>query len=148
MVQVLQELMGISYLVAEDPSEISLLVNTESKREWELKIAAVGKPQLLRGWLASLPTREWRLEKLALEEIKLSVEIMNYADTRTNFVFKKVLEERMRVLGSDLAVTGKAIPPLIVRAEDHQLMDGYCRYHVLRERGIAKTLAYVGARRR
>jgi len=145
--EVLQELMGISYLVVEKSGEIFTLVNTEGKKEWESKVAAVGRPQFLRAWLSSLPTREWHLEKLGLEEIKLSADIMDYVDSRTGFVFKKDLEGRKRALGDCLATTGKAIPPLVVRAEDRQLMDGYCRYHVLKDRGVTETLAYVGALR-
>ncbi|MCL4553424.1 MAG: hypothetical protein M1305_07760, partial [Candidatus Marsarchaeota archaeon] len=40
------------------------------------------------------------------------------------------------LLDRDLDRFGAVIRPVIVRAEDSHLMDGYCRYHVLMKRGI------------
>lgn len=144
--KVFREMMGVSYWVVEDPSEISTLINTESRKEWETKIAKSGNPRSLRAWMRGLQTREWGLKTLGLQEIKISELVMNSVNAKTGYSFKEALEERKRSFESDLRRSGMAISPLIVRAEDRQLMDGYCRYHVLQDRGVTMTFAYVGTR--
>jgi len=144
--KVLRKLQGISYWVIEAPSDIAELVNTNIRREWEADIAEQEDHEEGR-WLASLRKRKWELKMMKLNEIKLSDETMNSRNEKTGYDFRKRLEERVRLLERDIDRFGSVIRPLVVRAEDGQLMDGYCRYHTLKERGVTKTFAYVGGLR-
>jgi len=63
-------------------------------------------------------------------KIKLSVDVMDYVNEETGYSFRTRLEERKRILEREIDRFGAVIRPLVVRAEDMQLMDGYCRYHV------------------
>ena len=38
---------------------------------------------------------------------------------------------------------GVVISPIIVREEDMQVLDGYCRYTTLKEMGVTKLFAYI-----
>jgi ParB-like chromosome segregation protein Spo0J len=40
---------------------------------------------------------------------------------------------------------GVVLSPVIVRKEDYQLVDGYCRYATLKAMGMSKIYAYVGS---
>jgi hypothetical protein len=140
---VLRVLEGASYWVIEDPGEIAELVNINVRREWEADIAEQEDHEEGK-WLASLPRRKWRLEILPMASIKLNYRIMNYTNVKTVYDFRERLEERKRAMKDDMDRFGRVIQPLVVRAEDVQLMDGYCRYHVLLDKGVTKTYAYVG----
>jgi hypothetical protein len=142
--RVLRRLGGISYWVLEDPLEIAELVNTNVRREWESDIAEQ-KDHEEGEWLGSLQKRSWSLEVVELSRIKLSKRIMSYSNQKTGYSFRERLNERMRVLNRDIESLGAIIRPLIIRAEDNQLMDGYCRYHVLSDRSIPRAYAYVGS---
>lgn len=60
----------------------------------------------------------------------------------------KELTKRKEELRKALEVYAIVIWPIVVRAEDLRLIDGYCRYATLREMGISKVYAYVGYRHR
>ena len=85
------------------------------------------------------------LEVVEMSKIKLSLNIMNYSDEATGYNFRKRLEERKKILRRDLERLGAVIRPLILRGEDMQLMDGYCRYQVLSDKMVTKVFAYVGS---
>jgi hypothetical protein len=141
---VLRDLQRITYWVIEDPSEIARLVNSSIRREWESDIAEQEDHE--EGtWLASLSSRKWRLEMIELGRIRLSDKIMNYVNSKTGYNFRSRLEVRKSIMNNDIDKFGAVIRPVVIRAEDNQLMDGYCRYHVLRDRGISQTYAYIGS---
>lgn len=124
--------------------EIAELVNTNIRREWESDIAEQEDHE--EGtWLASLPIRRWRLDVLPMKAIRLSERIMNYHNSKTGYSFRQRLGERMKILERDLDRYSAVIRPLVVREEDGQLMDGYCRYHVLLDKKAGKAYAYIGA---
>lgn len=144
MLSVLRDLEGISYWVIEDPPEIANLVNRNIRKEWESDIAEQEDHE--EGtWLGSLQERKWRLDIVDLDKIKLSDRILNYVNDATGYNFRRRLEERKKNLERDIDRYGALIRPIVIRAEDSQLMDGYCRYHVLRGRGIMQAYAYVGS---
>jgi hypothetical protein len=142
--KVLRVLEGVSYWVMENPREIAELMNTNVRKEWESDMAE-HEDQQDRAWLKSLPRRSWRLEKMKLADIKLNSQIMEYSDGRTGYVFRTELERRVKTMRKSVERVGVVIWPLVVRAEDNQLTDGYCRYHVLKDLGVRKTYAYVGS---
>ena len=59
-------------------------------------------------------------------------------------MFKRSLERRRKKLQREIQNFGVVIWPLIVRAEDLQLVDGYCRYAVLKMMNVSRVYAYVG----
>ena len=142
--RVLRELDGITYWVIEEPAEIHYLVCYNIRKEWEADIAEQKDHEGGR-WLASIRTRRWRLEAIELTQIKLNPAVMNYENKETGYNFRKRLRERKVILERDLDRYGAVIRPLVLRAEDMQLMDGYCRYHVFQDRKVKKALAYLGS---
>ena len=142
-VRILRVLQGVSYWVIEDPVEIAELINNNVTREWETDIAGT-EDHDGRAWLDSLPERSWRLERVRLTRVRLDQGTMNYSDGRTGYSFVERLVERRRLLQRSLREFGIVIWPLVLRAEDRMLMDGYCRYHTLTDMKVKETFAYVG----
>ena len=141
--RVLRKLEGITYWVIEDPEEIRELVCDYIRKEWEADIAEQKDHEEGR-WLESIKKRRGKLIVVDLRSIVLNDKIMNYVNETTGYNFRKRLWERMSLLNRDLDKFGAVIRPQIARGEDSQLMDGYCRYHVLADREIKQTYVYVG----
>ena len=142
--RVLRKLEGITYWVIDDPEEIRELVCDNIRKEWETDIAELKDHEGGR-WLASIRTRRWRLEAIEMTRIRLNPAVMNYKNKETGYDFRRRLQERQVILERDLDRYGAVIRPLVLRAEDMQLMDGYCRYHVFRDRKVERALAYLGS---
>ena len=143
---VLRNLDGVTYWVLEDPAEIAELVNVNVRKEWESDNRARGKDPSESNWLRSLESRSWRLETLSMEGIRLSQEIMSIKNEETGYDFGVSLQKRKAELRREIEEFGAIIRPVILRGEDRQLMDGYCRVATLRDMGIPRTYAYVGSR--
>jgi len=77
--------------------------------------------------------------------IKLDPDIMNYVDHEKGYVFLKSLAERSRELQESIEMGGLAIWPSVVRKEDMQLVDGYCRYAALKKMKVSRIYTYIGA---
>ena len=140
----LRALHGVSYWVIEDPSEIAELINSNVRKEWETDMAGHEDEQD-RAWLDGLRRRTWSLETVNLGDVRLNERTMDYRDRRTGYVFRKELEKRVRVMKDQLGRFGMVIWPLVLRGEDHLLMDGYCRFHTLLELNSGEAYAYVGS---
>ena len=142
---VVRRLDGISYWVIENPTEIADYVTVNLRREWEADLRTEGKDPDGNDWLRTLAKRTWSLNIAEVSGIKLNQELMNYVDRRTGYDFAKRLQERQNQLKEEIEISGRVIPPVILRAEDNQLMDGYCRHSTLKEMGITSVYAYVGS---
>lgn len=81
----------------------------------------------------------WKLETVQVNKIKLRPELLKQ---------KKFLKSlALRVIKQKELYSKKTpIPPLILRGGDLLIFDGYARYHLFKERGIKKCLAYIGRR--
>lgn len=123
-----RRLMGITYWVIEDSEAIRDFINTEIGREWEADAVSERRDPKDDSWLKTLSEREWSLKTMDIVRIKLDPDIMNYVDPEKGYVFSKNLAERSRELQESIEMGGLAIWPLVVRKEDMQLVDGYCRY--------------------
>ncbi len=143
-VKVLRALDGISYWVLEDPVEIRELVNVSIRKEWESDDRHMGKDPKENQWLRSLASRSWRLETSPMEAVKLNQEIMSFKDDKTGYDFSESLQKRKTKLKREMEEYGAIIRPVILRGEDMQLMDGYCRFTTLSEMRVPRVLAYVG----
>lgn len=140
----IRRLEGITYWVIEDPDGIKDLITTEIRREWEEDAKSEHRDPKKDPWLRTLSKRRWSLRIAEIHRIKLNPEIMNYADRERGYVFRKRLTQRRRELQAVIENFGVVIWPLIVREEDTQLVDGYCRYATLKAMNISRTYVYAG----
>jgi hypothetical protein len=140
----LRRLEGISYWVIEDPEAIFDFISTEIKKEWEDDIISMPGDPAAGSWLTTLSERNWRLEMVRTSEVTLDERLMNFVDSRIGYNFAERLAHRREDLRKGLQRWGRVIWPIIVRKEDMQVIDGYCRYTTLREMGIQRIFAYLG----
>ena len=145
MVSPIRRLEGISYWVIEDPVGIFDFVNTELRREWEEDARSEGRNPEDDEWLRTLAKREWKLDVVKLDRIRLNPEIMDYVDKDKQYSFKSSLKKRERELSEVMRRFGVVIWPLIVKAENCELVDGYCRYATLETMKKTKTYTYAGS---
>ncbi|MEK6887415.1 MAG: hypothetical protein AABX14_00550 [Candidatus Aenigmatarchaeota archaeon] len=118
---------GIKYKIL-DKSRIQKYVISIANKEWEKSdFEKYGNDLQLK----------FILKKVDLSKIKPNKKLLKTHE------FKKDLGKRIKKVRG-LISTDKSIPPLILRGKDLLIFDGYARFHVLRELGIKKCLAYVG----
>lgn len=115
------------------------------QKEWEFDLS-LSESEETRDWLDGLAKRTWRLDVVELDRIRLDPKTMDYANPALDYNFRKRLAERKDELRRAMVKFGTVISPLIIRAEDDTLMDGYCRYHVLLDMNVSKTFAYFGTK--
>jgi hypothetical protein len=140
----IRRLEGITYWVIDNPEVISDFINTEVRKEWEAEARSEHRDPRHDPWLKALSKRKWHLEIMGLSQIRLNPEIMNYVDPDRNYVFSQTLDKRSSELRQSIKLGGVALPPLVVRKEDNQLIDGYCRYNTLKSMNVTRTYAYIG----
>jgi len=129
----------------DDPDAIYDFVNSEIRKEWEADARSEHKDPKDDPWLKTLARRKWRLEIVRVSRIKLDPDIMNYVDRERGYVFSESLEKRSAELRHNIETGAVVLSPLIIRKEDYQLFDGYCRYTTLKAMGVPRTYAYVGS---
>lgn len=140
----LRRLDGITYWVIEDSEAIHDFINTEIRREWETDAISERRDPKDDPWLKTLSKRRWNLKVTEIARIKLNPDIMNYVDAERGYVFSKSLAKRSRELQEYIKMGGLVVWPLVVRKEDMQLVDGYCRYSTVKAMGVSRTYAYIG----
>jgi hypothetical protein len=141
----IRRLEGISYWVIEDSEAIRDYIDTEIRKEWEYDVKHTPNDPAGGSWLATLSKRDWRLEILKTNEISLDKEMMMYVDSKTGYNFAERLAQRRRELREGLQLWRRVIWPIIVRKEDMQVLDGYCRFTTLEELGVQRIYAYMGS---
>lgn len=77
--------------------------------------------------------------------VKLDPDIMNCVNGKTGYNFAESLTKRSEVLQGEIKEFAQVIWPMIVKQENMQLVDGYCRYTTLKTMGISRIYVYVGA---
>jgi hypothetical protein len=130
--------------VIDNPDAIYDFVNTEIRQEWEADARSEHRDPKDDPWLKTLTERKWHLEIIDMEQIKLDPNIMNHVDHERGYVFSKSLEKRSKALLRSVLSVGMVLSPLIVRKEDNQLVDGYCRYIALKAMNVSRTYTYAG----
>lgn len=128
-----------------DSAAIHDLVNSEVRREWEEGARSEHKDPENDEWLKTLFKRKWSSRVVEIERIKLNPDIMNYVDKERGYVFRNSLTKRRRELQKTIQSFSVVIWPLIIREEDMQLVDGYCRYATLEAMDVSHVCVYVGA---
>ncbi len=141
----LRRLDGISYWVIEDPEAIDDFINTEIRKQWEEDVKSMAGDPASGTWLTTLPRRKRRLEIVRVDKIGLDQATMSYVDAQTGYNFPERLAKRRQEMRKGIQMWGRVIWPIIVREEDMQVLDGYCRYTTLREMGVPKVYAYLGS---
>jgi len=140
----IRRLEGMSYWVIDDPDALYDFVNSEIRKEWEADARSEHRDPKDDPWLMTLARRKWRLETMDMTRIKLDPNIMNYVDPERGYVFSKSLEKRSSELRNNIEAGAVVLSPLIIRKEDYQLVDGYCRYTTLKAMSVSRTYAYIG----
>jgi len=135
---------GLSYWVIEDPDAIYDFINNEVRKEWIEDAKNEHQDPKNDPWLKTLPKRKWCLELIEIDRLRLDPEIISYADESRGYVFQERLEQRRCELEKAVRNFGAVIWPLVAREEDLQLVDGYCRYAMLRAMNVSKVYVYVG----
>jgi hypothetical protein len=141
MMTPIRTLDGITYWVIESPKDIHDFINTQIRKEWTADARDEGRDPKEDRWLESLSSRKWRLEVLRVSAIKPNpYEFI----PRAGYNFEERLAKRSEQLRKAVETYGSVIWPVIVRHEDMQLVDGYCRHTTLRAMEIPRIYAYVG----
>ena len=141
MMTPIRTLDGITYWVIESPEDIHDFINTQIRKEWTADARDEGRNPREDPWLESLSSRKWRLEVVRVSEIKPDpYEFI----PRIGYNFEERLAKRSEQLRKAVETHGSVIWPVIVRDEDMQLVDGYCRHTTLQAMGIPRIYAYVG----
>jgi len=141
----IRRLEGISYWVIDDVDAIYDFVNSEILMEWEADARIEHRDPKDDPWLTTLARRKWHLKILDITRIKLDPDIMNYVDSERGYVFSKSLEKRSAELRHNMEAGAVVLSPLIIRNEDYQLVDGYCRYTTLKAMSVPRTYTYTGS---
>jgi len=141
----IRRLEGVSYWVIDDPDAIYDFVNSEVRKEWEADARSEHRDPKDDPWLKTLARRKWHLEMMDMNGIKLDPDIMNYVDAERGYVFSKSLEKRSAELGQSIKLGSVVLSPLIVRNEDTELVDGYCRYATLKDMRASRIYTYIGS---
>jgi len=140
----LRRLEGITYWVIDDPEAIRDFINTEVRKEWEQDINTMAGDPASGVWLETLRSRKWRVRIVQTGDIKLDEFALNYVDAKTGYNFAERLTQRRNELRKAIELFGRVIWPIIIREEDMEVLDGYCRYTTLKELGVTGVYAYLG----
>jgi hypothetical protein len=141
----IRRLEGIAYWVLEDPEAIHDFINAEIRKEWEADARSEGRDPREDSWLKTLSERKWSLMITRTDLIRLDPDIMNYVNGKMGYNFGESLRKRSEVLQREIKEFAQVIWPMIVKHENMQLVDGYCRYAALKTMGISRIYVYVGA---
>jgi len=140
----LRRLEGITYWVIDDPEAIRDFINTEVRKEWEQDVKAMAGDPASGVWLETLRSRKWRLRIVQTAAVKLDEFALNYVDAKSGYNFAGRLAQRRKELRKAIELFGLVIWPIVIREEDMEVLDGYCRYTTLKEMGVPRAYAYVG----
>jgi hypothetical protein len=140
-----RSLNGIAYWVIEDPEAIREFITTQVRREWEQDIRDMPDDPAREPWLSTLHQRKWKLEIVRIDEPKTDPTMMNFVNPKTGYNFPERLKQRRMEMRKSIEKYGIVIWPIILRKEDMQVLDGYCRFTTLKEIGVTELYAYVGS---
>ena len=130
---------GVTYWVIDDPDEIRAYINSNVWDEWIRDNLEDGVDSRKDEWLLNLHRRSWTLKTLEIGKVRLNPSMM------ANREFTRRLDERSDEMVRSISEYNIVIWPVVIRAEDCTLKDGYCRFSTLRKMKVGKIMAYVGA---
>jgi hypothetical protein len=80
-----------------------------------------------------------------LKDVNENPDILNVKNQKTGYDFLKQLQKRIPEMKRKIEKYRFPLTPLIVREEDMNLMDGYCRLRTLRDLSVSRMYAYLGS---
>jgi hypothetical protein len=141
----IRRLDGITYWAIENSEGIYDFINLEIRKEWTEDARSEHRNPDDDEWLRALSQRRWSLEIIETDRIKLNPNITNYVDSSSGYVFLESLDRRRRELEREIRRFGVVIWPLIVKKENLELVDGYCRHAVLKAMSVKRIYVYAGS---
>lgn len=124
------KLQGIEYVVLDNPADIEAYVVATCEEEWD--------PEDFDNVGLDLYDQNWSLNEVSVKDISVleqQLESPAFMEDVTSRIAtqKKLFEQNV------------PIPPLILRGRDFLIFDGYARWHLFKELGVSKCLAYVSS---
>jgi hypothetical protein len=126
-----------TYHILSEPKEIKNYLLKWIMREWKIDHNAASEEHWTIAWMDVLPSMEFKLEVLSLEDIHPNADLMSVEDFQVSL--KERADEREEAM-----LRGVSIEPLLVNRDGFELMDGYTRYTVLKRYKQKEVYAYVG----
>ena len=134
----IRRVQGVTYWIIDEPDEIRAYINSNVREEWLRDNLEDGIDSRKDEWLLNLHGRSWTLKTLEIGKVRLNPSMM----TNRNFIRR--LDERSNEMVRGISQYHMVIWPVVIRAEDWELKDGYCRFSTLKKMKVDKILAYVG----
>lgn len=110
-------------------------------QEWETDHREAPNEIWTVEWMDLLPQMEFTLRQVRLAEIQPRADLMNHVVEDDSFM--ESLNERADER-EEAMLRGVSIEPLLVNAQNMQLMDGYTRYTVLKRYQQEVVYVYAG----
>jgi len=126
-----------TYHILTDPKEIRKHLMQWIMSEWESDHREAPHEHWTVEWMQLLPTMEFELAVVRLEEIHLHPDLMSVEEFRVSL--KERADDRQ-----DAVLRGVSIEPLLVNQDGFQLMDGYTRHMLLERYRQREVFAYLG----
>lgn len=126
-----------TYHVITDPEEIKAHLMKWIMSEWEFDHSEAPHEHWTVEWMEALPSMEFSLKIIQLEDIRLHPDLMAVDEFRVSL--QERADEREEAI-----IRGASIEPLLVNRTDFGLMDGYTRYTVLKRYKQKEVYAYLG----
>ena len=126
-----------TYNVLSEPGEIKTYLTKWILSEWEFDHNEAPDEHWTVSWMEVLPTMDFTLQVIQLDDIRPHADLWNTAEFRTS------LEERADEREESM-LRGVSIEPLLINQDGFELMDGYTRYTVLKRHEQKQVYAYVG----
>ena len=123
-------LQGIEYVVLENPIDIETYVVATCEEEWDPEdFGNVGPDLYDQNWsLNEVSVKDISVHEQQLKSPAFVEDVTPRIDTQ-----RKLYEHKV------------PIPPLILRGRDLLIFDGYARWHLFKELGVSKCLAYISS---
>jgi hypothetical protein len=130
-----------TYHLLAAPADIKALLTRWIMQEWEVDHREAPHEMWTVEWMSLLPQMEFSLQQVKLSEIQPRTDLMNHVAEDGPFIdsLNERADEREEAM-----LRGVSIEPLLVNAQNMQLMDGYTRYTVLKRHGQEIVYIYAG----
>lgn len=130
-----------TYHLLASPANIKALLNHWVMQEWEVDHREAPDETWTVEWMNLLPRMEFSLRQVKLSEIQPRTDLMNHVAEDGSFI--ESLNERADER-EEAMLRGVSIEPLLINAQNMELMDGYTRYTVLKRYDQEIVYVYIG----
>jgi hypothetical protein len=136
-----RKLGSFTYHLLNSPADIKSLLMHWIMQEWQADHHEAPAEMWTVEWMNLLPQMEFSLQQVDLLEIQPRTDLMNHAAEDGPFIdsLNKRADEREEAM-----LRGVSIEPLLVNAQNMELMDGYTRHTVLKRHKQEIVYIYAG----